>query len=87
MIPLGLLSAGEQGEIAGIKLNKGLKSPEAPFPAAERSAAEFRVEEMGLRIGKQVEMLNNGGRTVLVRVDESRIAVDRGLAMNILIRR
>lgn len=87
MIPLGLLSAGEQGEIAGIKSNRDLKPLTLSSSATERGATEFRVEEMGLRIGKQVEMLNNGGRTVLVRVDESRIAVDRGLAMNILIRR
>jgi ferrous iron transport protein A len=41
---------------------------------------------MGLRVGKSVEMLNNGGGPVLVKVDESRIAVDRGMAMKIMVK-
>jgi ferrous iron transport protein A len=41
---------------------------------------------MGLRIGKTVEMLTNAGGPVLLKVDESRIAVDRGLAMKIMVR-
>jgi len=45
------------------------------------------VEDMGLRIGKTVEILNNGGGPVLIRVDESRIAVARGIAMKIMVRR
>ena len=45
-----------------------------------------RAEDMGLRIGKQVQMLSNGTGPVLVKVDESRIAVDRGVAMRIKVR-
>jgi ferrous iron transport protein A len=41
---------------------------------------------MGLRIGKRVVMLANGAGPVLVKVDESRIAVDRGVAMKIKVR-
>jgi ferrous iron transport protein A len=41
---------------------------------------------MGLRVGKTVEMLNNAGGPVLLRVDESRIAIARGLAMKIMVR-
>jgi ferrous iron transport protein A len=74
MFPLGLLSPGEQAEIVSIREN-----PEGK--------CECRVEEMGLRIGKSVEMLTNGGGPILLRVDESRIALGRGLAMKIMVRR
>ena len=37
--------------------------------------------------GRRVEMLTNGAGPVLVKVDESRIAVDRGMAMRIAVRR
>jgi ferrous iron transport protein A len=75
MFPLGLLQSGELAEIISIR---------------EKSQAhsDCRVEEMGLRIGKQVEMLTNGGGgPLLLKVDESRLAIARGMAMNILVRR
>ena len=83
MMPLGLLNPGEQGEILAIRIQN------APSPGqccADREKCDCRVEDMGLRIGKTVEMLTNGGGPVLVRVDESRIAVDRGLAMKIMVK-
>lgn len=47
-----------------------------------------RAEDMGLRPGSGVEMLQNGGGgPLLVRVAESRLALDRGLAMRIYVRR
>jgi ferrous iron transport protein A len=43
---------------------------------------------MGIRPGKEVEMLNNkGGGALLVKVGDSRIAVGRGMAMKIMVRR
>jgi ferrous iron transport protein A len=106
MIPLGLLSPGEQGEITEIRLNThqcsgpccpgGKQGDTSAVPAVkhvehqwckERGKSDGRVEDMGLRIGKKVEILNNGGGPVLVRVDESRIAVARGIAMKIMVRR
>lgn len=83
MIPLGLLSPGELGEIVAIRLNKPSPSLQC---CTEREKCDCRVEDMGLRIGKSVQMLNNGGGPVLVKVDESRIAVDRGMAMKIMIK-
>lgn len=83
MIPLGLLSAGENGEIVEIVLGKaGSASAQSEL---EKSAV--RVEDLGLRIGKHVEMLTNGGNTILLRVDESRIAIARRMAMKIMVRR
>ena len=40
---------------------------------------------MGLKVGKWVQMLNNGSPNLL-KIDESRIAVDRGMAMKIMIK-
>ena len=74
MFPLGLLTAGELAEIVSIR-----EKPQAQ--------SDCRVEEMGLRIGKTVEMLTNGSGPILLRVDESRIAMGRGMAMKIMVRR
>lgn len=106
MIPLGLLSPGESGEIAEIRMGAarcsgpcctGHKHGENKTEHGSASdghrcckakeKSEVRVEDMGLRVGTTVEILNNGGGPVLVRVDESRIAVARGIAMKIMVRR
>ncbi|MBI2264659.1 MAG: ferrous iron transport protein A [Armatimonadetes bacterium] len=80
MLPLGLLSPGEEAHVVGQR-----------HPRSLREAALIgltRLEEMGIRLGKAVEVLNNeGSGPLLVRVDESRIAIDRGTAMKILVRR
>jgi ferrous iron transport protein A len=75
MIPLGLLATGEVGEIVTV-------------PGAQDGRGELatRAEDMGLRVGKRVEMLVNSSGAVLVKVDESRIAVNRGVAMRIQVR-
>ncbi len=80
MLPLGLLGPGEQGEIIAVRIGH-----QKGACCGKCGGGELRTEEMGLRIGKRVEMLNNGG-PVLVKVDEARIAVDRGLAMKIMVR-
>jgi ferrous iron transport protein A len=72
-IPLGLLYDGEHAEIVAVSV-------------ADRGGCASRAEDMGLRVGKRVVMLSNGAGPVLVKVDESRIAVDRGVAMTIQVR-
>jgi ferrous iron transport protein A len=74
MLPLGLLGEGEVGEIVAVT-------------GADRGGSASRAEDMGLRIGKHVVMLSNGAGPVLVKVDESRIALDRGVAMKIKVTR
>lgn len=83
MIPLGLLSPGELGEIVEVRSRQGCCGGSCHDG---RGKGDVRVEDMGLRVGNRVEMLNNGGGPVLVKVDESRIAVDRGMAMKIMVR-
>jgi ferrous iron transport protein A len=74
VFPLVLLTEGEAGEIVSVAGTAG-------------GACASRAEDMGLRVGKRVLMLNNRAGPVLVKVDESRIAVDRGVAMKIKVRR
>jgi ferrous iron transport protein A len=73
MIPLGLLAVGEVAEIVAVT-------------GAPDAHCATRAEDMGLRAGRRVEMLSNGSGPVLVKLDESRIAVDRGVAMRIRVR-
>jgi ferrous iron transport protein A len=73
MVPLGLLRLGDRAEV--VEINSG------KHPCA-------RIEDMGFRVGKTVEMLNNEGRgPLLIKVDESRLALGRGMAMKIIVRR
>lgn len=81
MAPLGLLSRGERAQIVEIRgqQNCGNESGKNLL---------CHAEDMGLRVGKLVEMLNNEGRgPLLLKVDESRIAIGRGMAMKIMVRR
>jgi ferrous iron transport protein A len=79
MMPLGFLNEGEAAEIVSVRA--------AGAPRGAETRTDVRVEDMGLRVGSRVEMLSNGGAAVVVKVDESRIAVARGLAMRIVVRR
>ena len=75
MFPLGLLGAGEQAEIMSIKCGPEL-------------VPDCRFGDLGLRVGKTVQMLTNGGGgPVLLKLDESRLAIARRMAMKILVRR
>ena len=79
MAPLGLLSEGEKAEIMEIRTQKVCGHGSGKNQLCH-------AEDMGLRIGKMVEMLNNAGRgSILVKVDESRIAIGRGMAMKIIV--
>ncbi len=87
MVPLGLLGAAELGEVVEVQGVKRCASGPAGERAAHRSCQD-RIEDMGVRVGKVVEVLSNGGRgPLLLKVDESRIALGRGMAMKILVRR
>lgn len=83
MMPLGLLSVGEAGEIVEIRAPKAAA---AKGCCGDNARCECRIEDMGIRVGRTVEMLNNGGSPVLLKVGEARVAVDRSLAMKIMIK-
>jgi ferrous iron transport protein A len=82
MMPLGLLAAGGAGEIVEIRMPK---VPNGGSPG-DLGRSGSRIEDMGIRVGGTVEMLNNTGSPVLLKVGGARVAVDRGLAMKIMIR-
>lgn len=87
MVPLGLLAVGETAEVAETRLEE-LFSP-CSGCGCGRPECFSRLEDMGLRAGKTVEILNNhrGQGVLLVKVDDSRIALNRGMAMKIMVRR
>jgi ferrous iron transport protein A len=90
MFPLGLLANGERAEVVnGIPAVGHLHRPGCDGCRGKgREGSAVRLEDMGIRPGKEVEMLNNGGGgALLVKVDDSRIAVGRGMAMIIMVRR
>lgn len=91
MMPLALLSPGESGEIVSVNVQAHEDKPCCGQCGSQcggdRHKGENRIEEMGLRAGKIVEMLSNGTGPLLLRVDESRIAISRGMAMKIKVRR
>jgi ferrous iron transport protein A len=87
-MPLGILSAGERAEVTEIRGVLPAVSCGSENCAAQSCARTCRIEEMGLRAGKLVEMLNNDGRgALLVKIDETRIAIGRGMAMKVMVRR
>jgi len=87
MIPLGLLAVGEKAEVAETRVEELVSS--CSKCKCDRSGCVSRIEDMGLRAGKTIEILNNhrGQGVLLVKVDESRIAMNRGMAMKIMVRR
>jgi len=78
MIPLGLLQNGEKGEVLQI----------ASYGKGMGKGILLRLKSIGLYPGKIVEVLNNPGHgPILIKVNETRIAIGRGMAMKIMVRR
>ncbi len=89
MIPLGLLADGEQALVVGVMHREPGNGAATAGPDAHGSCAHGgHIADMGIRPGGGVEMLRNPGRgPVLLKVGESRIAIGRGMAMKIFVRR
>ena len=95
MMTLGLLSPGEKCEIIEIRhcgdcggnCHSGDNKHEHGHANGKHHKTATRAEELGLRVGKWVEMLKNDGNLLLLLVDEARIAIDRRMAMKIMVRR
>jgi ferrous iron transport protein A len=76
--PLIFLNDGDSAEIVEFKIN----------PSSAHSNSLYRLDEMGIRSGKVIKMLNNGNsNSILIKVDNSRIAISRKIAMKILVRK
>ncbi|GAB6184387.1 FeoA family protein [Thermodesulfovibrio hydrogeniphilus] len=74
MIPLALLGCNERGIIIDvISKGKGIFS---------------HLTALGFHPGKVVEVIDNQrGGPILIKIDNSRIAIGRGMAMKIMVRR
>ena len=90
MMPLELLTPGERGEIMEVRHCGGCGGGchghgghEHTHGSNTHKATGTRAEEMGLRVGKTVEVLKNDGNLLLLLVDEARIAIDRRMARTI----
>lgn len=84
MVPLGLLRPGEEGEILQIAFAGGF----GQNCKAEKDPQLVRIVEMGIRPGKRFRILSNQpGHSLIVVIDNSRIALGRGISMKILVRR
>ncbi|MFA5801483.1 MAG: FeoA family protein [Thermoleophilia bacterium] len=83
MMPIGLLTTGEKGEVLDFG-RANLRCSSGREKGMDDACA--KLEDMGLRVGQTVEMLNNNGKgPILLKVDNSRIAIDRDMAMKILV--
>jgi ferrous iron transport protein A len=83
VLPLGFLLPGEKAVMVSVQ--SGRHSCGSGCPGKQ---ALYRFEEMGLRRGKSIQVLNNSGcGLILIKVDETRIALGRGAAMKIMVRR
>lgn len=91
-MPLELLTAGERAEILEIRhcgnCGGGCHGHGHAHMHGHHHARSTttRAEEMGLRVGKQIEVLKNNGNLLLILVDESRIAIDRRMARSIKVK-
>lgn len=86
MLPLGLLAPGERAEVVELRSDKP-SCQRCRCPGSDPHGL-CRLGDMGLRVGKTVEVLNSSpAGALLVKVDEARIAMNRGVAMKIKVRR
>ncbi|MCL6560067.1 MAG: ferrous iron transport protein A [Firmicutes bacterium] len=82
MMPIGLLTIGEKANVLAI----GSKAVHRCSCGKGGHVICTRIEDMGLRSGQTVEMLSNDGKgPILLKVDNSRIAIGRGMAMKIMV--
>jgi ferrous iron transport protein A len=81
MSPLGILSAGDKAEIVEV-----ITQNKNSHGSGKNHICH--IEDMGLRKGRVVEILNSEGRgPLLLKMEESRIAIGRGMAMKIMVRK
>jgi len=92
VIPLALLNEGETGRIKSISdlepvnLDKSSGCKGWCFRHRKRKGPCSLVKSMGLRPGQEVEVKQNQpGQPILVKVEQSLIAISRGIAMKIIV--
>ncbi len=88
---LGLVNSGERCEIVEIRhcggCGGGCHNAGHGHEHGGLPKKTTRAEQIGLRVGKRVEMLKNNGDQLLLLVDDARIEIDRHMAMKITVSR
>ncbi len=94
MSPLGLLGRGEVGEVVSIRPgrhhagNHGENGRPRHHHHTHGCNSGRRLAEMGFSQGQVIEIIeNNPSMPMLVKVHDSRLAIDRSIAMHIMVRR
>lgn len=83
MCPLDLLGNGETAEIADFEIAKS----HSKRSKSCHNGHIHRAGELGLRKGKKVQVLSNKMGPVLLKVGHSRVAIARGIAKKIMVKK
>ncbi len=85
MVPLLDLQEGDSGEVAEISDNN--HDQEKDHQQDSCHCRRNRINDLGIRVGKVLKLMRKQGRgPLLIKVDESRIAIGRGIAEQIKIK-
>ncbi|MBV5320009.1 MAG: ferrous iron transport protein A [Chlorobium phaeobacteroides] len=97
MVPLGFLLQGESAEIVGFrsgreKEHRGFRHGSGAGRGRAHRCAEItkeqRLVEMGFCPGEVIEVLQSkAGGLLLLKLRDSRLALDKQIAMDIIVRR
>lgn len=91
MIPLYQLREGERAQIMEIHRGKTCRECQEPrkrrfFSRMNLSRPVGRFEELGIRIGKTIEIVQKRRHgPILVKIDDSRFAIGRHMADKIMV--
>ncbi|HHE32265.1 MAG TPA: ferrous iron transport protein A [Chlorobaculum parvum] len=88
MAPLGMLGKGEVGEIVSLRPGRHHAGQHGYRHHAHGRENGKRLAEMGFSVGQTIEIIENSpGMPLLVRVHDGRVAIGRGIAMRVMVRR
>ncbi|ACF11829.1 FeoA family protein [Chlorobaculum parvum NCIB 8327] len=88
MAPLGMLGKGEVGEIVNLRPGRSQAGLHGHRHHSYGRENGKRLAEMGFSVGQTIEIIENSpGMPLLVRVHDSKVAIGRGIAMRVMVRR
>ncbi len=90
MSPLGILGKGEVGEVVRLRGERHAATGGHGHGSHHGNGWQTgkRLAEMGFAPGQRIEIIeNNPAMPMLVSVQNGRIAIDRSIAMQIMVRR
>lgn len=86
MLVLGMLRSGERAEVVTLKMNEQ-KTLNKGKCCCKMHRELTRLESMGIREGKIVEVIQNCGRgLILCKINNATYAIEKRLAMKIIVK-